>query len=169
MSADPTEIHYRSPAGSESAAASTTAEEQVTATSAEPVVKWFRVVYRIGLVTIWTATMFSLWGIGYLVLYFSENLRLNWRQAIFRTWASMFMKILGATMEVDGSPPEGKFFLVASHLSYMDIPDLASKLDTSFVARTELAGWPVIGALTRAMDTIYVDREDCRDLIGVNE
>ena len=37
----------------------------------------------------------------------------------------------------------------ANHVSYLDITVLGSLLDASFIAKTEVAGWPLFGWLAR--------------------
>jgi 1-acyl-sn-glycerol-3-phosphate acyltransferase len=67
-------------------------------------------------------------------------------------------------MEVQGKPPRPPFLLVSNHLSYVDVVVLASQLGAVFVARGDVAGWPVAGAMCRAADTIFVDRDNRRDV-----
>lgn len=52
-------------------------------------------------------------------------------------------------------PPQ---LLIANHVSYLDVFVIGSLFPTSFVAKRELANWPFIGPLTRAAETIYVQR-----------
>jgi 1-acyl-sn-glycerol-3-phosphate acyltransferase len=87
--------------------------------------------------------------------------------AAFRLWARGTARIVGLRIERHGSAPRGPFFLVANHLSYLDVVVLAASLDASFVAKSDVAGWPVIGRLGRAVGTIFVDRTRKRDLLRV--
>ncbi len=81
-----------------------------------------------------------------------------WRSWVTRWWARALLVVLGVRLEVDGSPPRPPFLLVANHLGYLDILVLASAVPTAFVAKAEIAGWPVFGALARAGGTLFVDR-----------
>ena len=45
-----------------------------------------------------------------------------------------------------------------NHVSWLDILALQSILDISFVAKSEVKGWPVFGFLAQIADTIFVDR-----------
>jgi 1-acyl-sn-glycerol-3-phosphate acyltransferase len=62
--------------------------------------------------------------------------------------------------------------LVSNHLSYLDIIILSSIRPCVFVAKRDVASWPVFGWLARAAGTIFVDRErrfsstNTVDLIG---
>lgn len=49
-------------------------------------------------------------------------------------------------------------FFACNHVSYVDIPVIGSIVRGSFVAKSEIAGWPVIGFLSRLQRTIFVQR-----------
>lgn len=95
--------------------------------------------------------------------------RLRLRNGVLRAWGRSFCSILGIEVTTDGSAPEGAFLLVSNHVSYVDIPLLASQLDATFVAKAELAGWPFLGRAFRIGDTIFIDRARKRDLLEVME
>ena len=46
----------------------------------------------------------------------------------------------------------------ANHVSYLDITVLGSLLDASFIAKTEVAGWPLFGWLARLQRSVFIDR-----------
>ena len=71
---------------------------------------------------------------------------------------------LGLRIRVHGVPMAGGLY-VANHVSWSDIPVLGRLLDAPFVAKGEVAGWPLIGRLTAAYDCIFVDRE-ARGAVG---
>ena len=48
---------------------------------------------------------------------------------------------------------------VSNHLSFLDIPVLGSYLQARFVAKKEVAGWPVFGLLSKFQDTVYIERK----------
>ncbi len=48
---------------------------------------------------------------------------------------------------------------VANHISYLDIFVLGAVIEGSFVAKSEISGWPVAGYLARLQRTIFVERE----------
>ena len=49
--------------------------------------------------------------------------------------------------------------LASNHISWTDIIVLSSLADVSFIAKSELAGWPIFGTLGRLQRTIFVERE----------
>lgn len=48
---------------------------------------------------------------------------------------------------------------VVNHISWADIPVLASVLDADFVAKSDIESWPVIGRLARRYDPVFVARD----------
>nr|XP_061813420.1 lyso-ornithine lipid O-acyltransferase-like [Nerophis lumbriciformis] len=93
--------------------------------------------------------------------------QLRWRNWIFEQWAGVLQRALGLRVECQGEPPEGDFFLVSNHQTYLDIIVLGSFTSASYVAKLDLRSWPVIGGVLRAADTIFVDRGRKRDLLRV--
>jgi len=83
---------------------------------------------------------------------------------VFRQWARGSARVLGARVEVEGSPPSPPFVLASNHLGYVDIMILASQIDCVFVSRADVATWPVVGYLVRMVGTIFIDREAKRDI-----
>ncbi len=47
---------------------------------------------------------------------------------------------------------------VSNHISWLDIPVIGSKLKASFVAKREVASWPVFGFLSKLQQTAFIDR-----------
>lgn len=69
------------------------------------------------------------------------------------------MRIMGFRIDVVGEPSSAHPTLyVANHSSYLDIPVLGSILHASFVAKAEIAGWPVFGMLAKLQRSVFVDR-----------
>jgi 1-acyl-sn-glycerol-3-phosphate acyltransferase len=79
------------------------------------------------------------------------------------------VRLLGVRVRQEGTPPVEPVFLVANHLGYLDIVLLASRIGARFVAKSEVARWPVLGGICRAVDTIFVDRDSRRDVSRVLE
>jgi 1-acyl-sn-glycerol-3-phosphate acyltransferase len=79
-------------------------------------------------------------------------------------WAMLFLRmtgrVLGARVQVYGTPLRKDVFFVANHLSWHDIPILAGITGTSFVAQDGVRDWPIIGWLATINRTIFVSRTD---------
>ena len=66
-------------------------------------------------------------------------------------------------IETTGTPNTRKpCIFMANHSSYLDIPALGSVIEGSFVAKSEVASWPVFGWLARLQNTLFIDRRPSR-------
>jgi 1-acyl-sn-glycerol-3-phosphate acyltransferase len=92
----------------------------------------------------------------------------RWRSFNFRNWAKATAALLGMHIVVEGTRPKPPFFVVSNHLSYLDVVTLASQLDCLFIAKSDVADWPVLGLLCRSMGTIFVNRDSRKDVLRVN-
>lgn len=101
---------------------------------------------------------------GPLVGRLAPRARARWNGFVFHCWARGGLWVMGARLTVRGEPPEPPFFLVANHLGYVDIFVLASRIDVVFIAKAEIAGWPVMGLACKLVRTIFVDRGVKRDI-----
>jgi 1-acyl-sn-glycerol-3-phosphate acyltransferase len=113
--------------------------------------------------TAWTVGMLGVLLIGMWATTPWKAGRLRWRNRTVRRWARGMAWIVNMRMVVQGTPPRAPFFLVANHLSYVDIVLLFATVDGVFVAKHELAAWPAIGYLTRLVGTVFVNRRNRRD------
>jgi 1-acyl-sn-glycerol-3-phosphate acyltransferase len=88
--------------------------------------------------------------------------RFGWRIAgrIPILFHRLFLHLFGVRVEVRGAAPaRGAATLVlANHVSWLDIPVMAALTPLSFVAKQEIAGWPVFGWLARLQRCIFLDR-----------
>ena len=69
-------------------------------------------------------------------------------------------RLLGINIRISGARPDkGPAFIVANHVSWLDIIVLSAAAPVSFVAKREVARWPFFGTLARLQRTVFVDRE----------
>lgn len=80
--------------------------------------------------------------------------RVDWLQRV----AVRHAKWIGLRVEVHGEIPR-RGLIVSNHVSYLDIVGLSALGAFAFVAKREVAGWPVFGAYARLGATIFVNRE----------
>ena len=77
-----------------------------------------------------------------------------------RLWHGMVRRLLGLRVHVHGRlADERPLLIAANHISWTDIVVLGSLAEVHFVAKSEMAGWPVMGTLARLQRTIFVERE----------
>lgn len=112
-----------------------------------------------------TLGLYSFWFVARL---FVRN-KIRWRQTIFAAWAKSFVSISRMKIEVNGQPPQPPFFLVTNHLSYTDIAAICSVAKCVFVAKAEVENWFLAGRICRDMGTIFIDRQNRRDIPRAGE
>lgn len=67
--------------------------------------------------------------------------------------------LIGIKVVTRGKPHDGPCLITANHTSWLDIPILGSLEPSSFVAKSEVAGWPFFGWLAKLQNTVFVERE----------
>ena len=127
-----------------------------------------RAVIRLLLLALSMSSLFFIWLIGDALLFSSSDKRRRWRNRLSRLGARAVAWSMGMTIDVQGSPPEPPFCLVANHLSYMDAVVLMAHIRGVMMAKSEVSSWPLIGTLSRRIGTVFIDRETARDVVRVN-
>lgn len=118
---------------------------------------------------LWTGATWFVRLAFWPVSLWSEPLDRRGRRWIMRVWGWGFRHLVGMKLEVHGPLPKPPYYLVANHLSYLDIFVLSTVLGCTFVARGDLAHWPVIGWLNRSLHVLFIDRERREDAVRVNQ
>jgi lyso-ornithine lipid O-acyltransferase len=81
------------------------------------------------------------------------------RNGIRRLWCRFCLRLLGVEVRYRGEPVTACATLfVANHVSYLDIVLLGARTDAVFVAKAEVAGWPLFGTIGRAAGTFFIRR-----------
>jgi len=62
------------------------------------------------------------------------------------------------TVEGEMSQEKPTLFL-SNHISYLDIFVLGAKLPGYFIAKSEVAGWPILGQLAKMQNTLFFERK----------
>lgn len=90
-------------------------------------------------------------------------LDLRMRRYIPRLWHRAACRLLGIRIHTHGTLERRRpLMLAANHASWTDILVLGAIADVAFIAKSEVAGWPVFGLLARLQKTIFVAREQKR-------
>jgi 1-acyl-sn-glycerol-3-phosphate acyltransferase len=77
-----------------------------------------------------------------------------------KLWHRSIVKAAGFHIHVTGALSQKRPLLVASnHISWTDIAVLGSLADVNFIARGDMAGWPLMGWLATLQRTVFVERE----------
>ncbi|HNQ92014.1 MAG TPA: lysophospholipid acyltransferase family protein [Alphaproteobacteria bacterium] len=113
----------------------------------------FFAILKILALAVWTLPLTTL-QIILLVFYKGKG-----AYYIPRLWHKGVCAITGLKTEIGGHPIHGKQVIyVSNHLSYLDVPVIGSYLLASFVAKLDVAGWPVMGALAKVQQTAFISR-----------
>ena len=96
-------------------------------------------------------------------------LRLPGRGAVSIAYSRMVCAMLAVRIHNEGEPPHGRPVLIlANHVSWLDILVLTATAPVIFVAKSEVAAWPLIGRVARARGTVFVERQRRRQTAAAN-
>jgi len=80
-----------------------------------------------------------------------------------RLFYKMLTGMMGIRVRVYGKPSTATYVLFTSnHVSYLDIPVLGSVLKSGFVAKSEVASWPLFGFMSKVLNTAFIERKSTR-------
>ena len=86
---------------------------------------------------------------------------------LVRAWSAGLMRVFGFRLRRTGTPLPGATVFVANHVSWVDIIALHSQRMMGFVAKREIAGWPLVGWMAARGETIFHQRGSTESLGGV--
>ncbi|MDE1998930.1 MAG: 1-acyl-sn-glycerol-3-phosphate acyltransferase [Burkholderiales bacterium] len=119
----------------------------------------------------------ALWRLARVLLHILQGLLLVYvrvhgksereRMELTREWSAQLLKVLGITLESQGSPHAGAKLIVANHISWLDIVAINAIEPSRFVSKAEVGRWPVVGPMVTAAGTLYLQRERRRDAMRV--
>ena len=117
---------------------------------------YIRRVVRLLLVCIWLFLLL----IPFIILrFFNINISNN----IPRYFHIGFLKFLNIKIKLIGKINTDKpGLLISNHASWIDISILSSLTNISFIAKSEVAKWPLFGFLARMQDTFFVERRSIK-------
>lgn len=95
----------------------------------------------------------------------------RWRQTWVRWSARGLLFALGIRWRRCGTAPKQTaqgWFVVANHISWVDILAILACQPVCFVAKAEIRHWPVVGYLAARAGTLFVERNRRQDVGRVN-
>jgi 1-acyl-sn-glycerol-3-phosphate acyltransferase len=98
-----------------------------------------------------------------------------WRMLrLSNPWPKMFLRLVGracgARVRIIGTQLKRDVFYISNHLSWLDIPVIAGRNGSAFVAQDGIKSWPVVGWLCKLNDTVFVSRGNRMGIAGqINE
>ena len=114
----------------------------------------------------WLVAGMFLWGLLAVSLVFpglnglGERRAWRWRERIILNWNRTVCRLLNVRIRVSGQRDPAARLTVANHISWLDIIALGSLQPLVFVAKAEVADWPVMGRLSRGIGTVFIRRGD---------
>lgn len=110
-------------------------------------------IWRLAAVFAWTLPLMPVQAIGLA-------LNCRWAAEFPRFFHRRVCRLLGLKVRQIGEPASTRPVLfVSNHLGYLDIPVLSSLIPVSFIAKSEIAGWPFFGWLAKLQRSVFVDRQ----------
>lgn len=134
------------------------------------VLRWFRYLYRVPLLLMHLSiclpiTMLCVVAPPLARIRTGRDDTLD--ELMIRWWQGNLMRIFGFRLRRFGTPLPGATLFVANHVSWVDISMLHSQRVMGFVAKREIAGWPLVGWLATKGQTIFHQRGNTESLGGV--
>ncbi len=83
-----------------------------------------------------------------------------------RAWSRMGARSLGMRVRSRGSLPPPGSLVAANHVGYLDILAIGAVSPGRFLAKSEIAGWPLLGRLARWGGVLFVDRDRPRQILA---
>jgi 1-acyl-sn-glycerol-3-phosphate acyltransferase len=91
------------------------------------------------------------------------------RRRIPTLYHTAVCRILGVRIRIIGRRGDvAPLLIVSNHVSWLDISVLTAAAPVVFVAKREVASWPVFGLLARLQRSVFVDRERRQKTRDVN-
>jgi len=84
-----------------------------------------------------------------------------------RWWSAALLRVFGFRIRRVGASLPGAVLFVANHVSWLDITLMHSQRIMAFVAKAEIARWPVVGWLASGAGTIFHSRGSSHSLAAV--
>lgn len=120
------------------------------------------VLFLVGLAI--TATVFPL-----LAELFTADRACRYKNTIKIRWLRCFGGIIGLRVRRQGRPAERSALMVSNHISWLDVLVVGRYSPGCFIAKSDVADWPVIGYLAGQAGTLFIRRGETRQLHAVCE
>ncbi len=110
------------------------------------------------------------WGVVQALYYLDRNKYPGVKdKPIIQRWYQQFLKLMNIHVRVHGELAEDNHLMVANHISWKDIVLLSSLYPTTFVAKSEISRWPVVGWMSVRTGTLFIKRGSISDVRRLNK
>ncbi len=96
-----------------------------------------------------------------VILVIAIALKLNKRtlnKKAVKFWSKLLCYICGLKLKIRGNIQSKPVFIVANHVSWLDIPVIHSYKLAGFVAKEEISRWPFLGWAIKSGETLFIAR-----------
>ena len=79
---------------------------------------------------------------------------------VIKQWFLGIRDIIGVHVNIENKSKinDKNFLILSNHISWLDIIILGSIFETTFLSKSEVASWPVIGHITKSVDVLFIKR-----------
>jgi 1-acyl-sn-glycerol-3-phosphate acyltransferase len=79
-------------------------------------------------------------------------------------WSMRLLQIFGVELLVNhaNALPQSSYLLAANHVSWLDIHAINAFKPARFVAKSEVASWPIFGWMAKQLGTVFIRRDSSR-------
>jgi lyso-ornithine lipid O-acyltransferase len=96
--------------------------------------------------------------------------RLKRRKTFPHRYHRFLCRLFGIRVTVMGEPIQSRgVLMVANHTSYFDILVFSAAARVSFIAKHEVAGWPLAGTLARLQETVFIERAKRSQTVAIRD
>ena len=117
-------------------------------------------------------TRFALWCLIWVhvlhgaltLLFLFPWIRPEQKHEHIQQWASRLLKIFGLKLSVLNAHilPKHPYLLASNHISWIDIHAINAFKPIRFVAKSEVASWPIFGWMAKQLGTVFIRRDSSR-------
>ena len=112
----------------------------------------------------WFLLVLHILGALFTLSVFFPIIGSNAKQKHSSRWSKWLLKIAGLRLRVEAPQglPDKPCLFVSNHISWIDTHVINSFIPVSFVAKSEIASWPVFGWISKKIGTIFIRRDSAR-------
>jgi 1-acyl-sn-glycerol-3-phosphate acyltransferase len=120
-----------------------------------------------------------LWRVSRMVVHLFHGLGTIWlvfpsldahaRRVRVRRWSRRLLHLMNIDIRMTGALCHPNVIVVANHVSWLDIFALHAVGPVRFIAKAEIARWPLLGRLVGGVGTLFIERARRHDTHRVNQ
>jgi len=93
-----------------------------------------------------------------IFLILTQNNQHIEKKRIVSTWSTIICFVCGIGLEKEGCVEKSPVLIVANHVTWLDIAVIHKFKLLGYVAKQEIAKWPVIGWVAKSGETLFIHR-----------